>query len=102
MIITLFFQQVLAGGHKHRVEFDPTPSSPSTVSSITKPAQDKAMPRGQKRKNIDDYFSNPKKAKIGETSGSGGWEKSIDGGLLVYQKNMTGSEKVSNFVILEL
>ncbi|MPC08402.1 Bifunctional polynucleotide phosphatase/kinase [Portunus trituberculatus] len=94
--------EVLAGGYEHRVDFDPPPTSTNTVNSTTEPEQDTAMPRGQKKRTIDDHFSNPKKAKTGGTSGSGGWEKSIDGDLLVYQKNMTGSEKANGGVEVDL
>ncbi|XP_045115645.1 LOW QUALITY PROTEIN: uncharacterized protein F21D5.5-like [Portunus trituberculatus] len=88
--------EVLAGGYEHRVDFDPPPTSTNTVNSTTEPEQDTAMPRGQKKRTIDDHFSNPKKAKQ-EGPVSGGWEKSIDGDLLVYQKNMTGSEKIAGY-----
>lgn len=61
--------------------------------------QDKTMPRGQKKRNIDDFFPNPKRVKTEGTNGTDGWEKSSDGDLLVYQKNLKGSNKVSNFVV---
>lgn len=87
--------EVVSGEHRHRVEFDPAPSTSSSGSSTTEQAT--AMPRGQKKRNIDDYFSNPKKAKTAGTDGTGGWETLANGDLLVYQKNMTGSEKIAGY-----
>ncbi|KAK8390442.1 hypothetical protein O3P69_010254 [Scylla paramamosain] len=87
--------EVVSREYKHRVEFDPAPSISSTANSTTE--EDTTMPRGQKKRSIDDYFSNPKKAKAGETSATGGWEKSTNGDLLVYQKNMSSSEKIAGY-----
>ena len=98
--MTLFILQVVAGEYKHRVEFDPAPSiniPPDTTSQ-----QDKTMPRGTKKRNIDDYFSNPKKTKTESVNGSDRWEQSTKGDLLVYQKNLTGRNKVSNYTVLKL
>lgn len=87
------FDQIVSGEYQHRVEFEPAPSSKSEPD--TKPTeQDTTMPRGKDKRTITDYLPNPKRAKTTGSHEAGGWEKSCNEDLLIYQKNLQGSEKV--------
>lgn len=86
-----YLDQIVAGEYQHRVEFEPAPSSNSEPD--TKPTEQDAtkMPYERAKRTITDYLRNPKRVK---TSDDSGWEKSFNEDLLVYQKNLKGSEKV--------
>lgn len=84
--------EIVSGEYKHRIEFDPAPSVGSSVDNNSE--EDKTMPREQRKRNIVDYFSTSKKAK---TEGIDGWEESSNGDLLVYQKDLKGSDKIAGY-----
>lgn len=89
--------EIVSGEYQHRVEFEPPPSSngdPDTKPSEQDPT---TMPRGNTKRTITDYLPSPKRVKTTGTNDGDGWEKSSDGDLLVYQKNLKGSEKIAGY-----
>lgn len=101
-MLTFYIDQIVSGEYQHKVEFEPAPSN-SSEPDIKPSEQDTAdMPQGRPKRTITDYLPNPKRLKTTVTSEAGGWETFYNGDLLVYQKNLKGSEKVALTFLLML